>query len=83
MTPERLAKIENAIREVHDHGKGEVTIRFDEDDKVILTVYKDYKEPNIYKVQEVFVGVTEWGFGGVTIADGNILIVRERRQEKI
>lgn len=83
MTTERLAKIQKALEEVEEHGRGEVTIKFDEDNKAMLIVHKDHQHPDIYRVDAILKEVVDWGFGGMTVADSEVMVIREKRMEKI
>lgn len=78
----RLAKIENALREVKEHGMGKVEIHLGED-HWLLTVSKEHEDPTIYAIQDMLRSVSEWGLGGIAVREGETKCYIETRRERI
>lgn len=83
MEPKEI-KILEAFRELRDHGLGQMTIKFQEDDKQLIIKEKWKKNPNQLDVETAIEDCLTWGFGSVeTFEIGTIGILKKIRKIKI
>lgn len=81
---EKETKILEAFREMRDHGYGQITIRFQEDDKQLIIKEKWKKNPSQLDVETAIDDCLTWGFGSVeTFEMGTIGVLKQIRKVKI
>lgn len=81
---EKETKILEAFRELREHGYGQVTIKFQEDDHQLITKEKWKKNPTPLDIQTAIEDTLTWGFGSVeTFEIGTIGILKQIRKKKI
>lgn len=81
---EKETKILEAFREMRDHGYGQVTVKFLEDDHQIIAKERWKKNPTQLDIEKAIEDTLTWGFGSVeTFAIGSVNILKQIRKIKI
>lgn len=81
---EKEQKVVEAFKEMRDHGYGQITIRFNEDDHQLIIKEKWKKNPSQLDVETAIDNCLTWGFGSVEIFEiGTIGVLKQIRKVKI
>ena len=81
---EKEQKVLEAFKEMRDHGYGQITIRFQEDDEQLIIKEKWKKNPSQLDVETAIDDCLTWGFGSVeTFEIGTIGVLKQIRKVKI
>lgn len=81
---EKETKVLEKFKEMREHGFGQILIKFDEDDKVVIYSEKWKKNPSQLDVETAVNNTLSWGFGSVeTFEVGKIAILKQVRKMRI
>jgi len=80
---EKQKRLLEIIKEVEDHGIGEVKITLKEDGVWIIRAEKWTEEPSEVCISFAIETIKGWGFGGIEIRDGEYKLLKQGKTIKI